>query len=174
MHTCAKFGPDRSRWCTNQNELDYCCQLWSPSKKGDVQALEQLQSYNIRKISGIQHLTHWQRLKYLSLNSFERRRERYLIMYEKTTFVWRRLEQHARHFDLPWSCGIHCHWHVSRGRYCQVPRVSHQAPSTVQTIRYGSFAVRGRPTVHLNRSSMHWTHFSKLYPMSLRHLDTPT
>ena len=26
-----------------RSRLDYCCQLWSPSKKGDVQALEQLQ-----------------------------------------------------------------------------------------------------------------------------------
>ena len=32
---------------------------------------------------------------------------------------------------------------MRRGRYCLVPRVSHQASSTVQTIRYGSFAVRG-------------------------------
>ena len=24
--------------------LDYCCQLWNPSNRGDVQALEQLQS----------------------------------------------------------------------------------------------------------------------------------
>ena len=30
--------------------LDYCCQLWSPSKKGDVQALEQMQD-NIYVIS---------------------------------------------------------------------------------------------------------------------------
>ena len=30
------------------------------------------------------------------------------------------------------------------------------------------------PTVHPNHSSKHWTHFSKLYLMSLRHLDTPT
>ena len=47
--------------------LDYCCQLWSPSKKGDVQALEQLQIQYIRRISGVQHLTYWQQLKYLSI-----------------------------------------------------------------------------------------------------------
>ena len=121
-----------------RSRLDYCCQLWSPSKKGDVQALEQLQRQYIRKISGVQHLTYWQQLKYLSLNSLERRRERYIIMY-----VWSILERHTPNFDLPGNCGINCHWHIRRGRYCLVPRVSHQASSTIQTIRYGSFAVRG-------------------------------
>ena len=93
---------------------------------------------NICKISGVQHLTYWQQLKYLFLNSLERRRERYIIMY-----VWRILERHAPNFDFPGSCGIDSHWHIRRGRYCQVPLVSHQAPTKVQSIRYGSFAVRG-------------------------------
>ena len=92
----------------------------------------------IRKISGVQHLTYWQQLKYLSLHSLERRRERYIIM-----DMWRILERHAPNFDLPGSCGINSHWHIRRGRYCHVPRVSHRAPSSVQTNQYGSFAVRG-------------------------------
>ena len=76
--------------------------------------------------------------KYISLNSLERRRERYIIMY-----VWCILEWHAPNVDFPWSCGIDSHWHIRRGRYCQVPRVSHLAPATVQSIRYGSFALQG-------------------------------
>ena len=58
-------------------------------------------------------------------------------------YVWSILEQHAPNFDLPGNCGINSHWQIRRGRYCLVPRVSHQASSTVQTIRYGSFPVRG-------------------------------
>ena len=58
-------------------------------------------------------------------------------------YVWSILEQHAPNFDLPGNCGINSRWQIRRGRYCLVPRVSHQASSTVQTIRYGSFAVRG-------------------------------
>ena len=58
-------------------------------------------------------------------------------------YVWHIRERHAPNVDLPGSCGINSHWHMRRGRYCHVPRVSHQASSTVQTIRYGSFAVRG-------------------------------
>ena len=123
-----------------RSRLDYCCQLWSPHKKGDVQALEQLQRQYIRKISGVQHLTYWQQLKYISLNSLERRRERYTIMY-----VWRILERHTPNFDLPGSCGINSYWHIRRGRYFQVSRVSHQAPPAVQTIRYENFAVYEAP-----------------------------
>ena len=58
-------------------------------------------------------------------------------------YVWRILERHAPNFYFPVSCGIDSHWHIRRGRYCQVPRVSHLAPATVQSIRYGSFAERG-------------------------------
>ena len=132
-----KTLPMMTLWKTLiRSRLDYCCQLWCPSKKGDVQALEQLQRQYIRKISGVQHLTYWHQLKYLSLNSFERRRERYIIMY-----VWRILERHAPNLDFPGRCGIDTHWNIRRGRYCLVPRVSHQSPAKVQSIRYGSFAV---------------------------------
>ena len=58
-------------------------------------------------------------------------------------YVWSILERHAPTFDLPRNCGINSHWHIRRGGYCLVTRVSHQTPSTMQTIRYGSFAVRG-------------------------------
>ena len=64
--------------------------LLFPCKKGGVQALEQLQIQHIRKISGLQHLTFWQQLKYVSLIYLERRRESYSIMY-----VWRILKRHA-------------------------------------------------------------------------------
>ncbi len=63
----------------NTFQVDYCCQLWSPSKKRDVQALEKLHRQFIRKFSGVQHLTYWQQLRYLSLNSLDRRRERYIM-----------------------------------------------------------------------------------------------
>ena len=62
---------------------------------------------------------------------------------ERDTSSWSILEQHAPNFDLPGNCGINLHWQIRRGRYCLVPRVTHQASSTVQTIRYGSFVVRG-------------------------------
>ena len=47
-------------------------------------------------------------------------------------YVWSILERHAPNVDLPGNCGINSHWHIRRGRYCLVPRVSHLAPSTFQ------------------------------------------
>ena len=165
-----------------RSRLDYCCQLWSPSKKGDVQALEQLQRQYIRKISGVQHLTYWQQLKYISLNSLERRRERctscmcgaywndtlqiltcqgivgsivtgtyveegialFLELVIRPHQQFKRYDMEVSLYEAPCSL-IPCH------QNCEI-----------------------RPTVHPNHSSKHWTHLSKLYLMSLRHLDTPT
>ena len=105
---------------------------------------------------------------------------------DTSSYVWSILEQHAPNFDLPGNGGINYRWQIRRGRYCLVPRVSHQASLTVQTIRYGSFAVRGpmlfntlpselrNMTNCSSESFKHWTHFSKLYLMSLGHMDTPT
>ena len=57
-------------------------------------------------------------------------------------YVWSIREQHAPNVNLPWNFGINSRWQIRRGRYCLGTLVSHQASSTVQTIRYGSFAVR--------------------------------
>ena len=116
-----KTLPMMTLWKTLiRSRLDYCCQLWCPSKKGDVQALEQLQRQYIRKISGVQHLTYWQQLKCLSLNSLERRRERYIIMY-----VWRILERHAQYRKSLTIChkleaATHGHLGTEPGNHRQV------------------------------------------------------
>ena len=99
-------------------------QLWSPSKKCDVQALEQLQIQYILKISRVQHLTtYWQQLKDMYLNSRDRRRETYIIM-----CVWRILERHAPNIDLPWRCGINSHWHIQEAivMFLEVVIMPHQ------------------------------------------------
>ncbi len=59
-------------------------------------------------------------------------------------YVWSIREQHAPNVNLPVNFGIHFRWQIRRGRYC----LSHQASSTVQTIRYGSFPVRGPMLLH--------------------------
>ena len=64
-----------------RSKLEYCCQLWSPTQTGDIQSLEQVQRNFIRKIKGIQHLSYWQQLQELSLYSYERRRECYILLY---------------------------------------------------------------------------------------------
>ena len=67
--------------------LEYCCQLWSPSKVTEISALEAPQRTFTSKIQGFQHLNYWERIKKLQLFSLQRRRERYAIIY-----VWKILE----------------------------------------------------------------------------------
>ena len=61
--------------------LEYCCQLWNPSKAKDIQTIEAIQRTFTCKISEVQHLNYWERLHELKLYSLQRRRERYIIIY---------------------------------------------------------------------------------------------
>ena len=65
-------------------KLEYCCQLWSPHKTGDIIRLEALQRTFTSKIWSLQHMNYWERLHHLSLYSLQRRRERYIVIY-----VWK-------------------------------------------------------------------------------------
>ena len=68
--------------------LDYCSQLWSPYKAGEIQKLEGLQRTFTSYIKEVNSLDYWDRLKALKLYSIERRFERYLIVY-----IWKIIEQ---------------------------------------------------------------------------------
>ena len=121
-----------------RSNIDYCCQLWNPSKVGKIQAVEQIQRSFIRKIHGMQQFSYWDQLSALSLYSLERRRERYAIMY-----VWRILEGLTPNFNEANSGGILATWNARRGRICRVPAVSTQASAASQRIRYSSFGITG-------------------------------
>ena len=121
-----------------RSRIDYCCQLWYPTKTGDIQTIEQVQRSFIRKITGMHGLSYWEQLSELSLYSLERRRERYIILY-----VWRILENLTPNFNDPEKGGIKVKWNERRGRVCDVPSVSRQAPAAVQRARYSSFAIIG-------------------------------
>ena len=61
--------------------VEFCCPLWSPSTVSEIQKLEAIQRRLTSKISGLQHLDYWSRLKALNLMSLQRRRERFIIIY---------------------------------------------------------------------------------------------
>ena len=61
--------------------LEYCCQLWNPSKAKDMQAIEAMQRTFICKITEVEHLNCWERLHELKFYSLQRRRERYIYIY---------------------------------------------------------------------------------------------
>ena len=119
-----------------RSKLEYCCQLWSPSRKGDIQSLEQVQRNFFRKIHGMGQLSYWEQLQALSSYSLERRRERYLVIY-----VWRILEGHVPNIAEPDAGGVKSKWHIRRGRVCIVPAVNSQASHAVKSLRFNSFAI---------------------------------
>ena len=67
---------------------EYSCLLWNPWKAKDIQAIEAIQRTFTYKIIKVQHLNYCERLPELKLHSFQRRRERYIIIY-----IWK-ITQH--------------------------------------------------------------------------------
>ena len=61
--------------------VEYCCPLWNPSDVGSIQALEAVQQHFTKRIRGFQHLSYYDRLKGLQLQSLQRRRERYILIH---------------------------------------------------------------------------------------------
>ena len=64
-----------------RSKLEYCCPLWNPSLVKDIQAIEDVQRFFTIRISGMSHLSYWDRLIALNLRSLQRRRERYTIIH---------------------------------------------------------------------------------------------
>ena len=74
--------------------LDYCSQLWNPSKSYLINQLEELQKYFVKRISGYRDKDYITALKELGLYSLQRRRERYQIIY-----LWSILESSAPNIE---------------------------------------------------------------------------
>ena len=111
--------------------LEYCCQLWSPHKTGEITKLEALQRTFTSKIWGYQHMDYWERLHHLHLYSLQRRRERYIIIY-----VWKILE------GLVPNVEIKVNQHPRKGRLCYIKRTeatTHRAASVL----HNSFSRNG-------------------------------
>ena len=113
--------------------LEYCCQLWSPWKPGDIQALESVQRSFTYRLSTVRHLNYWGRINTLKLYSLERRRERYMIIY-----VWKIMRGLCSN-----DIDIRFHDHQRLGRLCNISRVHPRALTRVKTLKSNSFAIRG-------------------------------
>lgn len=113
--------------------LEYCCQLWSPWRPGDIQALESVQRSFTYRISTVKDLNYWGRINSLKLYSLERRRERYLIIY-----VWKIMRGLCSN-----DIGLCFHEHQRLGRLCNIGRVHPRALTRVKTLRSNSFSIRG-------------------------------
>ena len=123
-----------------QCKLDYCSQLWSPARKGDIHTIEMVQNSFLRKLPAIRHMSYWQKLKQLKLYSQERRRERYTIIY-----IWRMLEGKVPCINsLDGGAKVKSIWHIRRGRECQIPCINHHSPRNIQALKHATLPVRGQ------------------------------
>ena len=61
--------------------LEYACSVWSPHLVKHIEALEAIQRTVTAKISELQNMNYWERLRNLELFSLQRRRERYDIIH---------------------------------------------------------------------------------------------
>ena len=67
--------------------VDYCSQLWAPSRASDLLRLEKIQKNFLRKIPSLSHLSYWDQLESLKMYSIQRRLERYRVIY-----IWKLIE----------------------------------------------------------------------------------
>ena len=67
--------------------VDYCSQLWAPSRASDLLRLEKIQKNFLRKIPSLSHLSYWEQLASLKMYSTQRRLERHRVIY-----IWKLIE----------------------------------------------------------------------------------
>ena len=115
--------------------LDYCSQLWSPSKMGEIQQIENVQKAFTRKINSSYRKDYWERLKSFKLYSLQRRRERYRIIY-----VWKILEGLVP--NLLDRSKILEKTSFRYGRLCCVPKIT-TVSNRWRSLREGSFCIDG-------------------------------
>ena len=116
-----------------RSHLEYCCPLWNPHNIGDIQLIENVQRSFTSRISGVQHLDYWARLKSLKLMSLQRRRERYIILH-----MWKVL-----HGCVPNDLDIKFLNPSRLGIRAVVPNLSKSSSQRNQSLYDQSFAVMG-------------------------------
>ena len=119
-------------------KLDYCCILWNPISKGQIQTIEMVQRSFLRKINSYWKMSYWNQLKAAKLYSVERRRERYHIIY-----VWKILEGLVPNISEHEHRMITGYEHTRLGRLCKLQNVTKTAPARVKAARYASLGYRG-------------------------------
>ena len=122
-----------------QSRLDYCSQLWSPSKASEIAKIEDVQRHFTRKIDGMNQLTYRQRLKKLHMYSQERRRDRYMVI-----FIWKIAMGLVKGYKLDFI-----NEGTRRGRECVVADIVRNSPVTVRRARENSLSVKGAKMFNL-------------------------
>ena len=115
--------------------LDYCSQLWCPIGPGQIKQIEQIQKNYTRKVKSYSKSDYWTRLKTLRMNSQERRRERYRIIY-----IWKMLEKLVPDYH---NLAEQAQFSPRNGRKVSIPITKSKSPRQFQHIRQSSLSVHG-------------------------------
>ena len=121
-----------------QPKLDYCSQLYSPTRQELINKIESVQRNFTSHINDMDHLDYWTRLRELRLFSQERRRERYIIL-----FLWKISQGKVSGYDIEFVTSDR------RGRYAVPKPVVRSATANVRRAREGSLGVRGEQLFNL-------------------------
>ena len=109
--------------------VEYCSQLWSPSKLGLIRKIENIQRNFTARINEIGNDSYWKRLEKLDLYSLERRRQRYSILY-----VQKILSDLAPNFEEQ-RFQIKTMFSLRRGLHCRItPIVNNANNARVKTL----------------------------------------
>ena len=54
-----------------QPRQDYCSQIWSPDDQHSLNSIEAVQHHFLARVSGLENMNHWERLKKMNLYSQE-------------------------------------------------------------------------------------------------------
>ena len=121
-----------------QPKLDYCSQLWSPSDQLTIGKLESLMRAFTAKVDSCTNMNYWERLQLLKMNSQERRRERYQII-----FLWKVSQGLVTGYNVNFTHS------PRRGRLAVVPPFNKHAPANVRNARESSLAIKGAKMFNL-------------------------
>lgn len=131
--------------------LEYCCQLWHPVVLGDVRRIEAVQRTFTSRITGMNELSYWDRLRRLKLYSLERRRERYLMIY-----VWKIIQGLVPNFEGIGSITVQTD-SERRGKMLEIPPMIRGSMKKITTLRENSLIVLGARLFNcLPRDAREW------------------
>ena len=110
-------------------KIDYCSPLFHPTLSASASMkIENIQRYFTRKISNMKDQNYWERLKILKMQSIERRRERFVIIY-----MFKILN------NLVPNPGISFKQSARNGTLAIVPLIPSSTPSNIRKLRHQHF-----------------------------------
>ena len=122
-----------------------CCQLCNPWKAKGIQAIEDIQRTFTYKITEVQHLNYWERLRELKLYSLQRRPERYIIIY-----IWKITQHMEPNIDGTIGHTIKNRKHPRHGTQCVIQYPTNRNPA--QSLQENAITVLGPRLMSLSKN----------------------